>query len=269
MKLTAFHVRIFEVGAKVVFASFSVIGLIALALGGSGIQNAGVALLPSGLFAGLLLLGLALLFIGALALAATFITKSPLYIIYLTLSLCALATLGLYLEGFIGQAAAEQKRMSTGALFEEHWQSNKLEVRADIERSFVCCGLESPADFYGTPNWNRSCPLSALARNVCCQGMNWAGNVSALSGECGATQPRYACCTKTAWPCYRLPACFGVVTEWFITHTLRCTRCAIGSAIYLTLVLPVLFVGVHLIDAAKQRKSNFGPLTEEEEDIEL
>jgi hypothetical protein len=130
-------------------------------------------------------------------------------------------TLGLFLLLSMIVAVSALTRDTTSfasdAYFEEKWQLEKESQRADLEHEFGCCGFNSQADFYGTRLWNSTCSGS---KNVCCSGVKqWDRlqlNRSEDNGNCTLGQLRYQCCVSTtAWPCYRLQPCRGVVLSWF------------------------------------------------------
>ena len=248
-RFSALQMKVLTLVSMGLLAGITALGLVAMALGGSGVQFARVAHLPSGLFASLLLIGLALLVFGALAILSSnveAIRKLPLYVG--SLVACTLAVLGLFLVGFLG--SAPERPYLTSAVFEETWLAGPASAHVGVERAFICCGLLGPGDFYGE-GWNASCPATQLQKTKCCSQMH-VRNVSLLTGSCALDQPRYACCMETTslWPCYRLRPCLSVVMEWFDRHTSRIVVFSfIAGTVGLLAMVAGFVVSSFLIDA--------------------
>lgn len=250
MRITARARLVLRVTVMLLVFSLFVVALIGLGVASYGLSKTASLIVPNrGLFVGLLLSALALLLMTTLLLVGTLRSPTPLFTA--AAALCACALCGFFV---VGSLALAQSDFLAEAEFEEQWHRASAASRLTLEHTFACCGFASVSDYYGQ-NWNVSCSSKALEKLDCCVGMRlWNATLQeeeAPDAECAPGQPRYACCVllqgQAAWPCYRLPACRGLVTTWlqsFVTHagTLALVLASYSSAALVLIVVGVWFV---------------------------
>ena len=225
------------------------LGSVTVAVAGGAISRVSVAAFNRDAFVGVLMCGLGVFVFGVAMFVGAKTTHMPLFLG--ATGGTALLALTLLLVGALSAPVTSTAAYIDSALFEEHWYQAPPSRRVEIERTFGCCGLTGPGDFYGA-RWNATCAPTTLARTACCVGMRLGlgQNVSTLEGSCGVAELRYACCSAaTQWPCYRMPPCLDTVVAWFSEARASVRHVAVGVAIALLLSLVVQVTALLMLRA--------------------